>query len=100
MHQDIVERDLRDETLHHGETSTDAKDEQHPPKVYGGNLMLYALAVVYIRACSASYYSLKPLQLKVAKINANVVIVTTTLLLILHKLYHVFKCQCVSKIEY
>ena len=37
-----MERDLRDEAMHHGETNTESKDEQQPAKVYGGNLMLYA----------------------------------------------------------
>ena len=33
--QAIVERDLRDETVSHGETNPDAQDEQHSAKVYG-----------------------------------------------------------------
>ena len=33
--QAIVERDLRDESVSHGETNPDAKDEQHSAKVHG-----------------------------------------------------------------
>ena len=46
--QAIAERDLKDETMSHGETNSDAKDEQHSAKVYSGKLILHKLAEYYM----------------------------------------------------
>ena len=52
-----MDRDLRDETMSHGETNPVTKAEERSPKVLYGRI-LYALAVLYTRAC-VKYMSYK-----------------------------------------
>ena len=51
--------------MSHGETNSDAKDEQHSAKVYGGKLMPHKLAVLHATSCSlyANCMALYPIVL-------------------------------------